>query len=67
MDVVERTIACLDEFSGFFTVDDHCLGSFADKLSDDTDFFAENPGLRSIDFFSKPRLSLRLNLIVIKS
>jgi hypothetical protein len=31
------------------------------------DFFAENPGLRSIDFFSIPRLSLWLNLIINKS
>lgn len=54
---VERTIVCLG-FAGFFTVDDHCFGSCADKLSDDTDFFVENPGFNSIDFLSVPRLNL---------
>lgn len=63
MFVVERTKVFLWWLAGFFTVDDHCFGSCADKLSDDADlFFAENPGFKSIDFFSIPRLSRRLNL-----
>lgn len=48
---VERTMVCLEGFVDFLAVD-HCLGSCADKLSDDTDFFAENPGFKSIDFLS---------------
>jgi len=55
---VERTIVCLDGLAGFFTVDDHRFGSFTDKLSNDTDLFEENPGFKSIDFFSIPRLNL---------
>lgn len=55
----ERTfVFCFDGFGGFLTVDDHCLGSFADKLSDDCDFFPENPGFNRSDF--TPRLSLDL-------
>lgn len=52
-------MVCFGKCDGFLTVDDHCFGFCADKLSDDTDFFlAENPGFKSDDFFSNPRLNL---------
>lgn len=62
MDPTERIFVevGLDGLGGFLTVDDHCLGSWADKLSEDTDFFAENPGFKSDDFLSIPRLYLDL-------
>lgn len=59
--VDERTMVCRDWLvAGFFTVEHQFFGFWADKLSEDIDFLAENPGFKIIDFFSLPRLNLIL-------
>lgn len=65
---VDRTAFCFG-FDDFFIVDDQSFESSADKLSDDTDFFVENPGFKRLDFLSLPRLSLNLqtNYVVVNA